>query len=387
MKKFHLLIGILFFLFLSSLSLRTGFAQQNQNAQVPTQEFSNGLIIKILKQGEKELAGLKNVYQIVQIKILAGSDKGKVIIVNYGGETSITPAQEVSAGDTVILQKTQYAPNGKTGYIIYDKYRLTDMLYAALAFFFLVLIIAGWRGVGSLLGLAISLAIILLYMIPQILSGANPLEVSVIASTAILLFTTYLAHGVSKQTTIALLSTFASLMLTVFIASLLVHSTQLTGMNSETATLLFGPTSRINLQGLLLAGIIVGTLGALNDITTTQAATIFSLAEHDNKATFRKLFITGFRVGREHIVSMVNTLVLAYTGSALALLLFVVLNPQKIPYWVILNNEDLSDEIIRTFAGSMGLILVVPIVTLFAAFMCDKKIQLFLREFLYAIVR
>ncbi len=383
MKKINFFLAIFYLIFLfitfSKPSIAKGL-QTNGIEQTPKQMFYTGNVVRILKQGEKTIAGIKNPFQILQIRILDGTDKGKLITIDYGGIVSLTPQQEVKVGDTVILQNTQNAPNGKNGYMIYDKYRLTNIIYIAIVFFLLVILIAGWKGLGSLFGLSVSLAVILLYMIPQILSGSNPLQTSIIASLVILLITTYLAHGVSKQTTVALFSTFVSLMITVFLSSFFVRVTELSGMTSENSTLLFGPTSHINLQGLLLAGIIIGTLGALNDITTTQSATIFELAQHEEKASFQKLFVKGFYIGREHIVSMINTLVLAYAGSALALLLFFVLNPQKIPYWVIINNEDLSDEIIRTLAGSMGLILVVPIVTFFAAFVFDKKVQQFFRN-------
>lgn len=377
MKKFYFvafLFGISFSCFLVPGKIS---AQKNQGLQNPAQEFQTADVVKIIKQGEEEVAGTKSLYQIVQVKILDGKDKGELITIDNGKVSIITNGQEVQTGDTVVLQKTQTISNGKPRYYLYDKYRLTNIIYAALVFFFLVLIVAGWKGLGSVLGLSISLAVIIFYMIPRILSGASPLQVSLIASLIILLVTTYLAHGISKQTTVALFSTFLSLMLTIWIASFFVASTQLTGMTSETSDLLLGPTSHINLRGLLLAGIIIGTLGALNDITTTQSATIFSIAKHDPMSNFQKLFTTGFSVGKEHIVSMVNTLVLAYAGASLALLLFFVLNPQKVPYWVIINNEDISDEIIRTLAGSIGLILVVPIVTILAAIVCDKKVRKF----------
>jgi uncharacterized membrane protein len=373
MKKNIFTITILTCLFLLLTSSQQIFAQQPPPTQNPKQEFYKGEVYKILKQGEQNIAGTKTPYQIVQIKILDGSNQGKTITINYGKDSNLNPSQKVKLNDTVILQHTQNT------YTIYDKYRLTNIIYASLAFFLSVYLIAGWKGLGSILGLSISISVIMLYMLPQILSGANPVHTSIIASLIILLVTTYLAHGISRQTTVALLATAISLLLTVLISSFFIENTQLTGINDETATLLFGPTTHINLSGLLLAGIIIGTLGALNDITTTQSATIFALAKHDPKASFKKLFATGLNVGREHIVSMVNTLVLAYAGSALTLLLFFILNPQKIPYWVILNNEDISDEIIRTLAGSMGLILVVPIVTLLAALVCDKKIKSFIQ--------
>lgn len=385
MRKLFFFIPFLCCTFLFLTSYRECFAQQVQNTPVK-QEFSTGNVEKILQEGQKQIDGTILPFQKLQIHILDGSDKGKTIITTYGEDTSITLSQEVAVGDTLILEKSPNAPNGKTGYVVYDKDRLTSIFLAIFVFFALACLIAGWKGLGSILGLIISLSIILFYMVPQILAGTNPLGVSIIASLAILLLTTYLAHGVSKQTTVALFSTFISLMLTVWLSSFFVHSSHLTGLNDETATLLFGPTSRINMQGLLLAGIIIGTLGALNDITTTQAATIFSLAKQDTTVRFKKLFLTGFAIGREHIVSMINTLVLAYTGAALALFLFLVLNPQKIPYWVIINNEDLSDEIIRTIAGSIGLILVVPIVTLLAAALCDKRVQEFFDDIVASFV-
>ena len=165
-------------------------------------------------------------------------------------------------------------------------------------------------------------------------------------------------------------------MLTVVIAIYFVNFTGLSGLNDETSLLIFGPTSTINLQGLLLAGIIIGTLGALNDITTAQAATIFELAKTDNRLKFRKLFSKGLKIGNEHIISMVNTLVLAYAGSSLIIFIFIYLNPANVPYWVIINNELLSDEIVRALAGSIGLLLVVPIVTAIAALVCDKRVGL-----------
>jgi uncharacterized membrane protein len=229
-------------------------------------------------------------------------------------------------------------------------------------------LIAQVKGIGSLLGLGISFSVIIFYILPQILSGADPVQVSIYGSLAILLATTYLAHGISKQTTVALFSTFLSLMATVLIASWCIDLAHLSGMSEEVATTLqSGPASNINAKGLLLGGIIIGTLGALNDITTTQAAAIFELLKTNTELTLKDLVIKGFLIGREHIVSMVNTLVLAYAGSSLALLLFLNLNPAKLPFWVMINTEDIGDEIIRTIAGSFGLILVVPIVTIVAA--------------------
>jgi len=335
-------------------------------AQTTTQQnqsFYRARVVKILNQGEKVSGTTTAKFQDVQLQLLDGNDKGKLITVENGGQTNLTSAQMVAPGDTVIVTQTG---NSKQ-YTIYDKYRVTPIIILAVLFAIVVLLIAQVKGLGSLLGLGISFAVIIFYIIPQILGGADPVQTSIIGSLAILLVTTYLAHGFSKQTTVALISTFFSLMATVFIASAAIDFTHLSGMSEEVATTLQGPASTINAQGLLLGGIIIGTLGALNDITTTQSAAIFELLKANPLLTFKDLLLRGFLIGREHIVSMVNTLVLAYAGSSLALLLFLHLNPSNLPFWIMINTEDIGDEIIRTIAGSFGLILVVPIVTIIAA--------------------
>jgi uncharacterized membrane protein len=187
------------------------------------------------------------------------------------------------------------------------------------------------------------------------------------------LITTYLAHGISKKTTIALASTLFSLLLTAAFAIIAINFNKITGLGSEDAfALTLGPTSIIDIRGLFLSGIIISTLGALNDITTTQSATILELKKANPKLKFVALFEKGLSVGKEHIASLVNTLILAYVGSAFAVFIFFMLNPGHLPYWVILNNEIVSDEVIKIIAGSIGLLLSVPIVTLLASYIFSK---------------
>jgi uncharacterized membrane protein len=366
MRKILFLIIICLFFF----SAVPVFAQQHP--QLPQQNFYKAKVIKIVKEGLENINGTENRFQTIEVKILEGSLKGKIITLQNGGQTTITSDQKVKVGDTIVVSQMMSPVKGvPVQYTLYDKYRLNILLYIFIVFALLVVLIAGWRGLGSILGLLISLAIILLYIIPQIVHGHDPLWTSVWGSLAILLITTYLAHGISKKTTAALLSTFIALMLTVFLSSFLVSLAGLNGTgNEDAATLQFGVTSIINLKGLLLGGIIIGTLGALNDVTTSQAAAVFEFAAMDPLISLKTLFLKGFTVGKEHAASMVNTLVLAYAGSALALFIFFIVNPLKIPYWVILNSEFTSEEIVRTLAGTIGILLVVPIVTFLAAVMC-----------------
>lgn len=335
---------------------------------VHAEEFEKAEAISIDKAGVNNIDGTKVKFQDLTLKIISGSDVDREIKLENGGTTFITDAQLVKKGDILILDKTQ------SGYLIVDKYRLDYIPYLLVGFAVLLLFVAGWKGIGSILGLTLSLVIIIFFIVPLILNGSSPLLVAILGSLAILLFSTYLAHGISKQTTIALASTFIALIIASILSFAGVAFTKLAGIGDDTAVSLLtaSSTSNINLQGLLLAGIIIGTLGALNDITTTQSATIFELKETNKNLKFEDLVKKGSKVGKEHIVSLVNTLVLAYAGSSLAIFIYFVINPGKQPIWVVLNNEVIVDEVVRTIAGTCGLILAIPICTYIASWWVTK---------------
>lgn len=250
-------------------------------------------------------------------------------------------------------------------------FRLPQLLVIVVVFIALIIFIAGKKGIGSIIGLAISLGVIFFFIIPQVLSGANPLLITMIGSIIILFSTTYIAHGFSIQTSVALVSTFISLILTVAISALAINFTKLSGFGSEEAyELHMGVKSVVDFQGLMLSGIIIATLGALNDVTTTQSATIFEIFKGNKKLNFDELLKKGLSVGREHVISLVNTLVLAFVGSSFVLFLVYFVNPMHTPLLTILNTETISEEIIRTISGTAGLLLSMPIVTILASFIC-----------------
>jgi uncharacterized membrane protein len=365
MKKIILLL-LLFFL------ISKGISHAQSSPTPPKQEFFRASVEQVVEQKEKEVNGTKSYFQVIRVKIEDGSKKGKFTVIQNGDNVHITKDQLVKKGDQLIISKNTIG--GKSTYTIYDYYRLNTLLLFAVLFFAAVVIIGGLKGLGSIAGMMVSLGVIIFLIVPQILKGTDPLFITIIGSVIILFISTYLAHGTSKKTSIALLATFISLFITAFLAVIAIEFNKLTGLGDEGFyDLQLGSTSFINIKGLFLSSIIIGTLGALNDITTTQAATIEEFKKTEPKLKFFDLFEKGIRVGKEHIASLVNTLVLAYVGSAFAIFIFLVLNPAKIPYWVILNNEILSDEIIKTVAGSMGLLLSVPIVTALAAYFFSRK--------------
>lgn len=349
-------------------------SQSQTQTQIGKQEYLKAVVVKIKSQGIISKYGYNNPYQTLGVEITSGSENGRYITIDYGKDTQIIKQQEVSVGEEIILEKSTDS-SGKTTYSVYDAYRLTSLMFFVAIFFILILLVSGLKGLGSLLGMLFSLTVILLFIVPNILSGKDPLTITVIGSTIIIFVSTYLAHGISKKTTLALVSTLISLVLAASFSILAINITNLTGLGNEDFSnlLQMGPTSVINISGLFLSGIIIGTLGALNDVTTTQAATVFELKDANSRIKFPELVKRSFNVGKEHIASLVNTLILAYAGSSLGIFIFLILNPLHIPYWVILNNEILSDEIIRIIAGSIGLILSVPIVTLLSALSVSTK--------------
>lgn len=361
-----------FILFLFSFVVFSTPAYASIPLPQPTQRYFQAEVIQVLGNDEKDIAGRRNFVQKLEAVILHGEDKGKKVTLEQGGIFFVTPQQLLKKGDQIVLIKT-ITSNNKTIYSILDRYRLDRVLFIALAFFLLVIFIAGKKGIGSIIGMGISLGVILFFIVPNILKGSDPLLISISGSLMIMVTTIYLAHGFSKKVSVAVISTFISLVITGILSFIAVKLTHLSGLGNENTYLLqFGET-HINLQGLLLGGMIIGALGVLDDVTTTQSAAVFELFKTNPKTSAYNLLEKGFNVGREHITSLVNTLVLAYAGASLGLFILFVLNPAKQPYWVILNSEIITEEIIRTLSGSAGLVLAVPITTLLSVFICKHK--------------
>ncbi|HAU98944.1 MAG: hypothetical protein UX04_C0003G0025 [Microgenomates group bacterium GW2011_GWF2_45_18] len=273
-------------------------------------------------------------------------------------------------GQTYIVTK-QPSDQGDR-FLITDVYRVPALGWLGLAFFLCTLIIGRFRGLFSLIGMAVSFLIIWFFLLPMLLKGVEPLFITVATSVIIVPVTFFLSHGFGKKTNVALIATVISLFFSGLLAMLAVELSRLTGLSSEEAGfLLVENGDRINFQGLLLAGIMIGMLGVLDDITISQSAIVFELKEAKPTMTPKQLFHHAMEVGRDHIASMVNTLVLAYTGVALPLVMLFVNSGQ--PWWFMLNSELIAEEVVRTLVGSIGLITAVPLTTLIAARVAGKS--------------
>ncbi len=357
-KLFLFLLGIpFFFLWTSSV-----FAQ---NTLVVRESFVTGEVVRIVGNKTIHIAGTEMREQTIAVRLLEGDEKGaSVQIVRSGGNN--TAFYEFSAGEKVIVSGREDS-SGTIAYSIYEPYRLDAFWYVLAGFIVLIVFIGGKKGVGAFIGLIISLFLISQWIVPNMIGGTDPVQIVILGACVMLFVTTYIAHGFSLKTTVALVSTAAALAFTGWLSTLLVDFMQLSGLGSEEIyQLQVGSGRQINTQGLLLGAILIGTLGALNDMTTTQAITIFTLVKENPKQKFRELFGKGMEIGKEHIASLVNTLVLAYTGSSLGIFIFFTINPAGLPWWVILNNEATIEEIIATIAGSSALILAVPLTTVLA---------------------
>lgn len=349
---------------------QTSFAQE----VVPPQYFT-GKVVEIL---ELQQLDSENGFYVQRVSVQR-NDTQELVEVTVGSEFQpLNEQQLMTKGKKVVLAE-QVLSDGSLEVVIADVYRMDTVYWLLGLFVVVVVVVGGIKGAASFVGMIVSVLVLLSYIIPQILSGSNPVLISLVGSLVIAALTVYIAHGVSKKSHVALLSISAVLFLVAGLAFMAVKTAQLVGLGSEEAYFLqFSDTARINLQGLLLGGILLGALGVLDDITVSQASIVFELKEAKKDISWHELYDRALNIGRDHVASLVNTLVLAYAGANLPLFLLFVLNEQS-PDWVTLNSDVLVEEIVRTLAGSIGLVLAVPLSTFIAAtvvsggYMTEKK--------------
>lgn len=367
-----------FFVFLFAFNSATfatsnvASAQENPSASsgsIPKEERMEAVVLKIAGEKEIEINGRKQLYQKLELLVTEGSLKGREIVVENGNIPQ-TNVRKFGVGDKIIITAFK-SFEGKNVFYVTDYVR-RGPLYALFGLFVgLTVLIGGKRGLAAILGMAFSFFIIFSFLLPQISAGRDPIFVAILSSLFIIPVTFFLSHGFNMKTASAIIGTIISLIITGILASFFVDLARLTGFASEEASFVEALTpGAINIRGLLLAGIIIGALGILDDITISQAAITHQLKQTARNLTSSQLFQKAMDVGRDHIASVVNTLVLVYTGAALPLLLLFINNP--IPFSEVINYEILAEEIVRTLVASIGLILAVPITTLLAVFLVRK---------------
>ncbi|MEU5154858.1 YibE/F family protein [Glycomyces sp. NPDC021274] len=302
----------------------------------------------------------------VVVRLLTGEHADEETVVDI---PSGPGAPVVEAGDDVILLHTPDSVSGQQYHII-DHDRSSALWALVIAFALAVVAFGRWKGLRSLVSLGITFAVVLLFMVPAVLDGSSPILVAVVGSAAIMLVSLYLGHGWNRTTTVAVVGTLASLVVTVLLAEAAVNLTKLNGVLDENTTNL-ALQYPIDMSGLLLAGILIGALGVIDDVTVSQAATVDEVAKANPKWGPARLFKSGMRVGRDHLTSVVNTLVLAYAGASLPLL--VLIAAANRPLEQVLTSQTIATEIVRSVAGTLGLIAAVPITTWLAAYLARRQ--------------
>jgi uncharacterized membrane protein len=273
------------------------------------------------------------------------------------------------AGQKVRLAVAEQ-PGQPPSYIIQDLERGRPLLVLAALFVGAVVAFGRWQGVRSLIGLGLSFLVIISFVIPAILRGHSPVLVAVTGAMAIMLISLYLSHGVGPKTTAAVVATALALGLTAALSIAFVAAASLTGLASEEAQYANYAVGGLSLRGLLLAGIIIGGLGVLDDVTMSQASLVAELHQANPTAGMAALVAGALRVGRDHIAATVNTLFLAYAGAALPLLIFFVTGQDSLG--TVATTEVVAVEVVRALCGSVGLIAAVPLTTVLAALVATE---------------
>ncbi|MGH9246080.1 MAG: YibE/F family protein [Acidimicrobiales bacterium] len=301
---------------------------------------------------------------IVTVEVTGGPTEGDVARLEFPIDAvGVT----LRAGDRIVLNYVEDVPPDappEAQYQFADYQRRAPMVVLAVLFAAAVVLLGRLRGLAALGGLAVSVAVLLWFLLPAIVEGKSPVAVALVGAAAIALVALYLAHGVNERTTVAVLGTLASLVLTGVLAAVFVAATNLTGLAGEETGYLRVFAADLDFRGLLLAGIVIGSLGVLDDVTVTQVSAVWELFQVNPTRGGRSLYAAAIRIGRDHIASTVNTLVLAYAGAALPLLLVFVVAERSAGS--VVTQETLAIEVVRTLVGSIGLVASVPITTILA---------------------
>jgi uncharacterized membrane protein len=303
----------------------------------------------------------------LEVIMLSGPEKNRKVTAGVGAViTSLdTTPPAYAAGDRVLVSRETH-DSPRPVHVVIDHYRLPAAAWLFMIVLGLAVIFAGIRGIGALLGLVLSIAVITQFIIPQVLAGHNPYVATAIGIVIISLVGMYPAHGFSRRTSLALAGTYITLLIAAAMSYAAITLMHLSGISGEDIFFLSQQKPVLNISGVLLCGTLISLIGILDDVTVGQASTVQELQAANPALGRRELYKRALNIGREHIASLINTLVLVYVGASLLFVVYIsALSPY--PLLVNLNSELIMEEIVRSLTGSVTLILAVPISTLLAA--------------------
>ncbi|WP_399014253.1 YibE/F family protein [Streptomyces sp. FIT100] len=347
-----------------------GFDRQTESAkvveveQVPCEDVNAGQVPPTgdtsTPEGREAVNSQQGTCGKATVEVTSGKDAGRTFTEIVQPDST----RQLHEGQGVVVAYAPDAPRDLQ-YSVADVDRQFPMTLLAGIFAIVVVAVGRMRGVMALIALVISFAVLTLFILPAILQGSNPLIVAVVGASAIMLIALYMCHGLSARTSVAVIGTLISLLLIGLLGSLFIGWAALSGNTDDNTGLIHGLYPGIDMSGLLLAGVIIGSLGVLDDVTVTQTSAVWELHQADSTLGPRGLYRAAIRIGRDHIASVVNTLILAYAGASLPLLLLFSIAESGVG--TVANSELVAEEIVRTLIGSIGLVASVPVTTVLAA--------------------
>jgi len=327
-------------------------------------EVIDAHVVRVIETGDHE--GAK--YQRLAIQLDGSLYRGDVVELEWDGRRALNENGFLSPGDRVLLTLSR---EGSTRtYTISEIVRLPSLWPFVVILAVALVAVGRWKGAASLAGLGASIAVFLLAVLPAVRSGGDPLLATLVGSIGVLVVAVLIVHGFNRKSIAALAGTLGTLVLVVGLAAAAISVARITGLGTEDAIFVFvGTAGKVDMPRLVLAGVVVASLGALVDMAVGQASTTFELSAA-GELRGRRLYLSALNVGRDHIGSLVNTLALAYFGGALPLIVLVSLGFQ--PLSVSINSEEITQSIMAVVIASIGLVLCVPLTTAIAVRLADR---------------
>lgn len=325
-------------------------------------EVVSGHVTRVLENGERVPvgSGMPQPFQRLAVQLDESLYRGEVVELQWGGRRALDANGFLRPGDRVLLSVTREG-NDRI-YAILEVVRLPALIPVAVLLVAALLVVARLKGLAALAGLATSVAVFLLAIVPAVQRGDDPLFATLLGSLGVIAVSVFVVHGFNRKSLAALCGTMAGLGVVTAVGAFALATARMTGLGSEDQIFLaVGTDGRIDMPRLALAAVMVGSLGAIVDMSVGQASAVAELAAIDASLRGRRLYASALNVGRDHVGSLVNTLALAYFGGALPLVLLLSLGYQ--PLSISINSEQIVESLIAVMAASLGLVLCVPITT------------------------
>jgi len=374
-KRFTIIISLVAVLIIafSILKVSRQISMADMAAVGYSSDTVKAMVVDIVEEGQIQLGEIEQDYQIAAIRILEGEHEGEIIEIDHGKRQIRPEGFRLSSGETILVTVGKGQFGELTAFFV-DYMRLKPLLILFLIFVVVNILVSGFKGVRSLLGIGVSVVIIIFYIVPNILAGKDPILVSMLGSFIFLAITQYLVYGWTLKTQVAMTGILFAMLVTGVMSVFFVDMTLLSGFGDENSMYLMQQGGNLNIKNLLVGSIIIGTLGVLDDLVIGQVSSVIEIYQANPNLTFRQRFRGAMNIGSDHVAATVNTLVLAYLGASLSMFLLFSMN--NVDFLKLMNINFIAEEIVRSLVGTLGLFTSVPITTLIACWVVNDAERL-----------